>query len=89
MTTLPIIDSTNNFNSSAFEQIVSTPSFLTASNVSAVVQEPIFLKIAVQATAKDVRVSFDPVSVEDAHQTRNINKSVRLGFVPPASSTRG
>jgi hypothetical protein len=60
----------------------------TTSFVKAFIQEPIFLKVAVQATADNVRVSFDPVSVEGIRQTREINRSVRLGFVPPAVSTR-
>lgn len=50
--------------------------------------ESVFLKIAVPATASNIRMKYDPVSMEQAQQTRELNRSVRLGFVPPVVSTR-
>lgn len=70
------------------EQMTSGPASTTASSVKAIEQEPVFLKVAVPSTATNIRVSFDPVSIEEGRQTRELNRSVRLGFVPPAASTR-
>ena len=46
------------------------------------------LKSTLPATAQDVTFSFDPVSLDDARQTRQLNRSLRLGFMPPVDSTR-
>lgn len=50
--------------------------------------DAVFLKVATNANATSVRVSYDPVSVEANRQTRELNKSMKLGFLPPAASTR-
>lgn len=52
------------------------------------VGETVFLKVSVNSTDTNVRLSFDPVSVEEMRQTREANRSIRLGFVPPTVSTR-
>jgi len=74
---------------SAYKQLAEnnapTP---TATSSSAMTNETVFLRVSVAATAKDVRVSFDPVTIEESRQTRQLNKSIRLGFTPPTSSTR-
>jgi hypothetical protein len=69
-------------------QLISDTSLAAPTLMRPVMQEPAFLRVAVRATANNVRVSFDPVSVEEERQTRELNKSVRLGFVPPSASTR-
>lgn len=51
------------------------------------VGEAVFLKVSLNSTDTNVRLSFDPVSVEDMRQTREVNRSIRLGFVPPTVST--
>lgn len=50
--------------------------------------DKLFVKVAVPASAGNVLVKFDPVALEEARQTRQLNKSLRLGFVPPVVSTR-
>lgn len=52
------------------------------------VRDPVFLKVEFPVSAKSVCVSFDPVSMEEIRQTRELNQSIRLGFMPPAVSTR-
>lgn len=47
-----------------------------------------FLKVAVPAGATKVSLSYDPVSAEESRKTRQMNQAVRLGFMPPAASTR-
>lgn len=48
----------------------------------------VYLKVAMPANATKVSVSFDPVAAEEVRQTRMLNQTVRLGFLPPAVSTR-
>lgn len=67
------------------------PSAESAAFVTAVrgaTAERVFVKVATSATATVVRVKYDPVSLEEARQTRALNRAVRLGFVPPVASTR-
>jgi hypothetical protein len=49
---------------------------------------PLTLDVVLPVNAKDVCVSFDPVSLEDARQTRELNQMARLGFVPISVPTR-
>lgn len=77
-----------NFDFSNYEPGKSETPSMTSAHLRVMIQEPVFLKFLVQASAENVRVSFDPVSVEEVRQTRELNRSVRLGFVPPAVSTR-
>lgn len=85
MSTTCEIESTDTLT---YNQLAVDKSLTTTSSVRAMTQEPVFLKVAVLATAASVRVSFDPVSVEQVRQTRELNRSVRLGFELPAASTR-
>lgn len=73
---------------SVFAQLAGEVTVTTVSSAKATAPETVFLKIAVPSTATKVRVSFDPVSVEEVRQTRALNRSIRLGFVPPSASTR-
>ena len=73
---------------SLFAQLASEVTVTTVSSAKATAPETVFLKVAVPSTATKVRVSFDPVSVEEGRQTRALNRSVRLGFMPPSASTR-
>jgi hypothetical protein len=73
---------------SVFAQLASEVTVTTVSSAKATAPETVFLKVAVPSTATKVRVSFDPVSVEEGRQTRALNRSVRLGFMPPSASTR-
>ncbi len=50
--------------------------------------DTVFLKVSLNSTDTNVRLSFDPVTVEEMRQTREVNRSIRLGFVPPTVSTR-
>ena len=72
---------------SVFALLASELTVTTVSSARAA-PETVFLKVAVPSTATKVRVSFDPVSVEEGRQTRALNRSVRLGFMPPSASTR-
>lgn len=85
MSTTGEIESTD---TSTYNQLAGDESLTTTSSERVMTQEPVFLKVAVLATAASVRVSFDPVSVEQVRQTRELNRSVRLGFVRPTASTR-
>jgi hypothetical protein len=60
----------------------------TAASRSAASAEVEVLKSALAASAQVVSFTFDPVSIEDAQQTRQLNKSLHLGFSPPVASTR-
>lgn len=46
-----------------------------------------FLRVAVPSTAQSVKMTFNPVSVEERRQTRELNRALRLGFMPPTTST--
>ena len=73
---------------SVFAQFNIEASVTTVSAAKPSARDAVFLKVAVPSTATTVLVSFDPVSMEEGRQTRVLNQSVRLGFVPPAASTR-
>ena len=73
---------------SMFAQLSGEVTVTTVSAARATAPETVFLKLALPSTATNVKVSFDPVSVEEGRQTRALNRSVRLGFVPPIASTR-
>lgn len=73
---------------SVFAQLAGEVTVTTASSAKATAPETVFLKVALPSNVTTVRVSFDPVSVEEGRQTRALNRSVRLGFMPPSASTR-
>ena len=52
------------------------------------VQGAAFVKVGVMAGAESVKVTFDPVSVDSVRSTRELNRVVQLGFVPPTISSR-
>ena len=72
---------------SMFAQLSSEPPETTAGSRLAVTEAD-SLSVAVSSAAEQVNLSFDPVSVEEARQTRALNRSMRLGFTPPTASTR-
>jgi hypothetical protein len=78
---------TRSSDDSLFAQLEFEPQVpMTVSKAAS--PDTVFLKVAVSATAQNVRMKFDPVSVEEVRQTRELNRSIRLGFMPPTSSTR-
>ena len=46
------------------------------------------VRVSTSSSAKEVNLVFAPVSIEEAKQTRGLNAAVRLGYLPPPSSTR-
>jgi hypothetical protein len=82
------IGETERSEQSLFAQFNSEVAVTTVSAAKPTAQDAVYLRVAVPSTATTVRVSFDPVSVEEGRQTRVLNQSVRLGFVPPTTSTR-
>lgn len=80
-------DSMHTLEEALRAQQVAQVQVASASVPLAMVGEAVFLKVSLNSTDTNVRLSFDPVSVEDMRQTREVNRSIRLGFVPPTVST--
>lgn len=73
------------FAGSPTEEIVDDSNQLEAAVFSG--RSAVFLTVTLPATASKVKISYDPVSVEAARQTREINTAIRIGYVPPERST--
>ena len=75
-------------DTSIFGHLSAEPQVSVVPQFGATTRAEVFLRVAVSGAAHSVKLSFDPVSAEEVRQTRELNRSIRLGFVPPTSSTR-
>lgn len=78
----------DSFEPSAFAQLPEATNVVTMTGQRLGSATGVYLRVEVPATAAEVRVAFNPVGVEEVRQTKELNRSVRLGFVPPVASTR-